>query len=304
MNLLILSESGEIKRLPDQFQVSARIYDEAKQLGLNVVIESFLNLECNFDDKLLIDIKGKNLKEFDIVIIREASHLKYQKSILGLVANYLSNSQTYLLNSTSIIKYPNNYNKIIQYTQFLKNNIPIPKSFFSMNLDNTFKFFNENYLIKPSKGSLGTGIYLINELQTQMDTFKQTHITDEYIVQKRINNNHDLRIIVIGDKAYGAMKKTMSNGSIVSNFAAVGLISHVKLTDKISELALKAVKAVNLEYGGVDIMLDKETNKPFILEVNRNAFFEGFEKSTKINVAKELLKYLIEKAEKLKASIE
>ena len=54
-------------------------------------------------------------------------------------------------------------------------------------------------------------------------------------------------------------------------------------------------KVCKLDYCGVDIMKDREGNN-YILEVNRQCQFQGFEKATGINVAKAVVEMMIKMA--------
>jgi glutathione synthase/RimK-type ligase-like ATP-grasp enzyme len=57
------------------------------------------------------------------------------------------------------------------------------------------------------------------------------------------------------------------------------------LSESDREIAEKVAKVCELDYCGVDIMKDNE-GRSYVLEVNRQCQFQGFEKSTGINVAR------------------
>jgi glutathione synthase/RimK-type ligase-like ATP-grasp enzyme len=59
-------------------------------------------------------------------------------------------------------------------------------------------------------------------------------------------------------------------------------------------LAEKVARVCGLDYGGVDIMKDENDNS-YILEVNRQCQFQGFEKATGINVAKSVVEMFLKK---------
>ena len=62
-------------------------------------------------------------------------------------------------------------------------------------------------------------------------------------------------------------------------------------------MAIKASEILNLDYCGVDILEGKD-GEPILSEVNSNAFFEGIEMTTKVNVAGAYVDYLIRKVHK------
>ena len=148
-------------------------------------------------------------------------------------------------------------------------------------------------VIKESYGSLGGGVYLArsrNELLEYMERVK----CREHLFQEFINASYgkDLRIIVIGDEVIGGMLRE-GNGDFRSNIASGGSAKPFELSDDLKELALNISEALKLDYCGIDILFS-ETG-PVVCEVNSNAFFHTFEKTTNINVAKKYAHYVIKK---------
>ncbi len=59
-----------------------------------------------------------------------------------------------------------------------------------------------------------------------------------------------------------------------------------------AELAVKAALAVKIDIGGVDIIHEDESGRPYVLEVNSAPRWSALEKDTGVFVEKEILKYL------------
>lgn len=74
-----------------------------------------------------------------------------------------------------------------------------------------------------------------------------------------------------------------------------GSVELFDLDDRGKDLAKRALKAVGLEIGGVDILID-ENDKRYIIEVNHTAGFVGMEKATGENIAKIYLDFAISRA--------
>jgi glutathione synthase/RimK-type ligase-like ATP-grasp enzyme len=55
---------------------------------------------------------------------------------------------------------------------------------------------------------------------------------------------------------------------------------------------------LGLQIAGVDVIVDKISGKPYILEVNRSPEFEGFIEATGINVADHIISFLEQTATK------
>ncbi|MFA6603168.1 MAG: hypothetical protein WCT01_05215, partial [Candidatus Shapirobacteria bacterium] len=79
-----------------------------------------------------------------------------------------------------------------------------------------------------------------------------------------------------------------------SNYSLGGSVERWELTREDEALAIKAAGAAKLDYVGVDIMKD-DGGKSYILEVNRQCQFAGFEKATGINVAGAVVEYILTK---------
>ena len=149
-------------------------------------------------------------------------------------------------------------------------------------------------IIKENYGSLGKRVYLINNyeelLEKENELIHIPHIFQEFI---ECSKGKDYRIIVIGGKVVAYMKRENPN-SYLSNLATGGTASKVTLPQEFLDVAEKAAKIIGLDYCGVDV-LEGPSGEPILAEVNSNAFYEGIEKTTGINVAGCYVDYLLGK---------
>ncbi len=72
----------------------------------------------------------------------------------------------------------------------------------------------------------------------------------------------------------------------------------MEITEEEVSISLRAVQALDLSYGGVDIIRSK--NGPVILEVNSNPGFKELERASGVNIGKALVEYAVEYAERHK----
>ena len=149
-------------------------------------------------------------------------------------------------------------------------------------------------IVKENYGSLGKQVYLANDykelLEIENKLIHVPHIFQEYI---ECSKGKDFRIIVIGGKVIAYMKRENKN-SYLSNLATGGTASIVDLPKEYLETAVKAANILGLDYCGVDI-LEGPHKEPIVSEVNSNAFYEGIEKTTGVNVAGCYVDYLLRK---------
>lgn len=185
-----------------------------------------------------------------------------------------------------------------------KENIPVPDTTFGAlcysNEDEikieSAKMIGEKLgypvIVKESYGSMGKGVYKADteeELFAVMNTLKlKPHLFQKYLGKEK---GEDTRVIVIGGKAVCAMKRKNSE-DFRSNVARGGSCTPLSLEGEYIALAERVAKVLALDYCGVDI-LTGDDDKPYICEVNSNAFFEGIEIATGVNVAKKYAEYVI-----------
>jgi RimK family alpha-L-glutamate ligase len=119
------------------------------------------------------------------------------------------------------------------------------------------------------------------------------HKIDDLLFQEFQNSGFDLRVIVLGGRVLGIMKRTPREGEFLSNYSQGGSIENAKNVNakKINEIAIKAAEYFMLDYVGVDLMMGNDGGWK-VLEVNRACQFKGFEQATGVNIASEVVKYI------------
>ena len=146
-------------------------------------------------------------------------------------------------------------------------------------------------------GRKGREVYKVeNEEQLNRLIQEKKETLNNFLFQKYIPADFDVRVLVIGGKAVGAMKRSSSEGDFRANIALGGKGSKFELTKEIADVAEKASKTLNDEISGVDIMFSK--NKPFVIEVNRAPQFQEFVKVTGIEAGKIIAEYAFNKTKK------
>ncbi len=138
---------------------------------------------------------------------------------------------------------------------------------------------------KKSYGSFGAGVQLVHGIdelrKIANEWLHEPHFFQEFIQEAA---GKDIRVIVIGKQAVAAMERVAQEGEFRSNIELGGVGRAIELTPEIAEAAEKCARCLVLEYCGVDLL---QTSQGIaVCEVNSNAFFEGFEAATGINVAK------------------
>ncbi len=147
-------------------------------------------------------------------------------------------------------------------------------------------------VVKESYGSRGNGVYLARTMEELVSVSEKVklkpHLYQKYLGYKK---GVDIRVMVIGGEAVSAMER-VNESDFRSNVALGGKGERFKLTPEIKSAAETAAKTLGLDYCGVDVIFG-ENDKPYICEVNSNAFFAETEKVTGVNVAKKYAEYIL-----------
>ncbi len=149
------------------------------------------------------------------------------------------------------------------------------------------------FVVKESNSSLGAGVHLI-ESEAQFCALWERIKLRPWLMQKFIaeSRGRDVRVIVVGGRALGAMLRT-SQGDFRSNVAAGGSGAAFPLDAALCAVAERAARAVGADFCGVDVLFGKEGY--LVCEVNSNAFFGTFERVTGLNVAGAYAKHIVKK---------
>lgn len=160
--------------------------------------------------------------------------------------------------------------------------------------------FNFPVILKGSGGDRGTRVFKadnLDQLEKLVRDLRKTE-TDEgkrYMLQEFIPNDGDYRVLVLGDKVLGVMKRSSQDKKeFRNNYSAGGSVEIANLPEEIKQLAVKAAKVCGLAVAGVDVAFrDFDMTKPVIWEVNKGPQFKGFMKATGIDVPAEIVKFLV-----------
>ncbi len=153
-------------------------------------------------------------------------------------------------------------------------------------------------VVKESFGSLGSGVYMaktVAELASIIEKIKlKPHLFQKYLGRKK---GTDVRVIVVGGKAVAAMERKNDN-DFRSNISSGGTGRAIVPSEAFIKAAEKAAAVLGLDYCGVDLLYGDD-GKPYVCEVNSNAFFEEMERVTGINVAKAYVEEIIKQCDNI-----
>jgi len=150
-------------------------------------------------------------------------------------------------------------------------------------------------IIKLLEGTQGLGVVLAETKKAAQSVVEAFHglkariIVQEYIKEAK---GADIRAFVVHGKVVGAMKRQGAEGEFRSNLHRGGVATVIKLSRLERQAALNAAKALGLDVAGVDML--QSDRGPLILEVNSSPGLEGIESATGINIAAEIVNFVVE----------
>ncbi len=153
-------------------------------------------------------------------------------------------------------------------------------------------------IIKTPFGTYGSGVVISESkrsLTSSLDAIWGTQDISIVLLQEFIKESKgkDIRVFVVGGRVIASMMRAAVRGEFRSNIELGGAGERVEITKEEEELALRATEALGLHMGGVDIVRSK--NGPLVLEVNGNPGFKKLEEVSGVNVAKEIIEFLVKK---------
>lgn len=150
-------------------------------------------------------------------------------------------------------------------------------------------------ILKVTGGSHGVGVIKVDSKQSLysiVDYFNQNGVN---VMMKRfIETKSSARLVVLGDKIVGSLEYTSPDGDFRTNVGDKFAVKEKYYSDEINDLAVKAVEALDLFHGGVDIMIGKD-GTPYIAECNFPCNYHRVEQVAGINISGKLLDFLINK---------
>lgn len=273
-----------------------QIQTRARELGWQAECIEYQDVSFEIKKKeIQVICKSNPLGELDVLILRSASsskhsHYDFSRLRQAIASFYLDEGKALIINEKIFSKFCGVYDKLTQAIVLHKAGLPTVDS----KIYGGFSFQVEKktlpLLFKPISGSHGFGVKKINSQQS-FDRYQATLFPWKTIVQPYINVKSDFRVLVVGEKVVGAInrKNAYKLGLETNNYPSefIQVIGDTKL----ERLAIEAVRALELQFAGVDVIEDEDGNR-FILEVNDSAGYKRLDSVCQTDTANILLEYI------------
>lgn len=156
-------------------------------------------------------------------------------------------------------------------------------------------------VIKECYGSFGMQVYLA-ETAEEVQLYTKKLAGKPFLYQKylEISSGRDVRLQVVGDDVVAAMYRFSENGDFRANITNGGSMRAYYPSAEECALAVRTVKALGLDFAGVDLLFGKGVSgkADTVCEVNSNAHFKNIHTCTGVNVAECIMSYIRKKLER------
>lgn len=291
------------------FYVPDRLMAEGRKRGHTMYLTTWEDLYVNLDNKkIFIGDKKKNLENFDAIIprsdrytikIRNKRIFRHLDTLFRLTAEYAKSHKIFFLNHDYFSKYQS-IDKLTQQFFFSQNGLPGIATFYASTIKKMRRGVRSFPIVaKIAQGSMGKSVFKLNNLR-ELSGFidKRNQKGEFFIFQKYFKIYCDYRVLVVGDKTLGIMKRSpQKKTEWRTNFSLGGKISKSEKDPAMEKLSIATAEGMGLDYAGIDII--KHKGKLHIIETNSLPQFKGFETvHPEVNVADEIIKLIERKIRK------
>lgn len=234
------------------------------------------------DSKLKIteSMSGRDLKDFKAIYIRRLKTKTQEKvTALSIAAKAwgidVINSENTNLQS---------FSKVTELVALALAGLPVPdtilaaKSEVKSMLKNDQWFLEFPLIMKSANASVGAHNFLVKSKKELKEILNQPEYEKTiFVYQQMVPNDGDYRFLITGNKVGVIIHRSAVEGDHRNNTslgASAKLKKESDFKPEVIKDAVLAAKALHRELCGVDILIDKETGKHYILEVNKKTMLD------------------------------
>jgi ribosomal protein S6--L-glutamate ligase len=239
-----------------------------------------------------IHYKGEELKGFDAIIPRIGASITFYGTA---VVRQFEMMGVYCVNESVAIS--RSRDKLRSLQLLARRGIGLPVTGFAHSTKFTADLISmvggSPLVVKMLEGTQGIGVVLAETqkaAQSVIEAFrglKANILVQEYIKEA---SGSDVRCFVIGGKVVASMIRKGGEGEFRSNIHRGGKASVIRITPEERSTAIRAAKIMGLNVAGVDML--RSNHGPVVMEVNSSPGLEGIEKTTKVDIASLVIKFI------------
>lgn len=257
--------------------MATTVADLSIPLFLTQKIQQKIMVDFCFFHETVNEIKKKLLsKDYDFIYIRDPFNYVYDIQDITEKINLIikNKGNTYLIDKIQTLDdvfFEDKWHQYQLFSEFM------PKTELLTRLN---QVDNPKSITKKRISSRAKGIFF------QSEDMKNEDVSD-YIIQENIAVDKEYRVYVIFNRIIN-IASLKSPKTIDSK---VQIINNEELTPEIISFTQKIIKENKFDFIGLDIA--KSGNDLYLLEVNRSCLFNGYFKTTQVNLAETFIDQLL-----------
>jgi len=218
--------------------------------------------------------------DFDIA---EAAFVHFKNWVFNIeiattIAFYLRQHNVPFYNTEVDLKLARD--KFSQMVRLAHAGVHVPDTFYCLRselksvleTDQLPEFLSYPLIIKDNLGSKGNDNFLVHSSQEALEALDKTGENQHFVVQNFLPNDGDYRLLFIGlDDDPLVFIRRSAGESHLNNTSQGGsgeFVEASSLPDGFIDIARHSAEVLGREIGGVDILVDRSTGLPYVLEVN------------------------------------
>jgi RimK family alpha-L-glutamate ligase len=273
---------------------STQLREELTKRGIAYECFTFPKLIAQLGQKPYFKVNNmKLLEELGALVIRPIGRGSLEELVFRMDMLYKLERQGFLvINPAEAIEHCVDKYDILAILE--DNGIPVPRTVATESIKEALKAFAElggDVVVKPLFGSRGIGATRVADAEIASTIFKAItfHHGVIYLQEFVPHGYSDIRAFVVDDHVIAAMRRVAESWK--TNYSQGARPAPIELDPALEALAVKAAKAVGCKIAGVDVL--EGPNGPMIVDVNSQPGWKGLQMVTKINVAEEIVTFVL-----------
>ena len=238
------------------------------------------------------------LEELDALLIRPIGRGSLEEIVFRMDILYrLQRLGLYVINPPEAIEHCVDKYDLLAILE--DNGIPVPHTAVTENVDEALKAFNElggDVVVKPIFGSRGIGSTRVKDPEIAATVFRAiTFYHGVIYLQEFVHHGFsDIRAFVVGDRVVAAMRRVANSWK--TNYSQGARPEPLRLDRTMADMAIKSAKLIECKIAGVDIL--ESPRGPLVVEVNSQPGWRGLQSVTRVNIADEIVDFILSELKK------
>jgi RimK family alpha-L-glutamate ligase len=245
-----------------------------------------------------LNIGDADVLELDALLIRPIGRGSLEELVFRMDMLYrLQRLGLYVINPPEAIEHCVDKYDILAILE--ENDIPVPRTSVTENVDEALKAFDElggDIVVKPIFGSRGIGATRVSDAEVASTIFRAiTFYHDVIYLQEFVRHGFsDIRAFVVDNHVIAAMRRVANSWK--TNYSQGARPEPITLDKKLEDIAVKSAKLIECKIAGVDIL--ESPRGPLVVEVNSQPGWRGLQSITRINIAEEIIDFILSELKK------